>query len=57
MEPVNIGTGEDISMADFAEEINGDEITLRKAYLEKIPSISVDYAILEKRNQYRNGAV
>ena len=28
--------------------INGDEITLRKAYLEKIPSISVDYAILEK---------
>ncbi|MDB3999747.1 mannose-1-phosphate guanylyltransferase/mannose-6-phosphate isomerase [bacterium] len=29
-------------------EINGDEITLRKAYLEKIPSISVDYAILEK---------
>ena len=29
-------------------DINGDEITLRKAYLEKIPSISVDYAILEK---------
>ena len=29
-------------------DINADEITLRKAYLEKIPSISVDYAILEK---------
>ena len=29
-------------------DINRDEITLRKAYLEKIPSISVDYAILEK---------
>ena len=29
-------------------DVNGDEITLRKAYLEKIPSISVDYAILEK---------
>ncbi len=29
-------------------DINEDEITLRKAYLEKIPSISVDYAILEK---------
>ena len=29
-------------------DINGDELTLRKAYLEKIPSISVDYAILEK---------
>ena len=29
-------------------EINEDEITLRKVYLEKIPSISVDYAILEK---------
>ena len=29
-------------------DINGDEITLRKAYLDKIPSISVDYAILEK---------
>ncbi len=29
-------------------DINSDEITLRKAYLEKIPSISVDYAILEK---------
>ncbi len=29
-------------------DINGNEITLRKAYLEKIPSISVDYAILEK---------
>ena len=28
-------------------DINADEITLRKAYLEKIPSISVDYAILE----------
>ncbi len=29
-------------------DIIADEITLRKAYLEKIPSISVDYAILEK---------
>jgi mannose-1-phosphate guanylyltransferase/mannose-6-phosphate isomerase len=29
-------------------DINGDEITLRKAYLQKVPSISVDYAILEK---------
>ena len=29
-------------------DICGDEITLRKAYLKKIPSISVDYAILEK---------
>ena len=29
-------------------DISGDEITLRKAYLEEIPSISVDYAILEK---------
>ena len=29
-------------------DINADEITLRKAYLEKILSISVDYAILEK---------
>ena len=29
-------------------DVNGDEITLRKAYLNKIPSISVDYAILEK---------
>ncbi len=28
--------------------INADEITLRRAYLEKILSISVDYAILEK---------
>lgn len=30
------------------KDITGDEITLHKAYLEKIPSISVDYAILEK---------
>ena len=29
-------------------DINADEITLCEAYLEKIPSISVDYAILEK---------
>ncbi len=29
-------------------DINADEITLRKAYLAKIPSVSVDYAILEK---------
>ena len=29
-------------------DISGDEITLRKADLEKVPSISVDYAILEK---------
>ncbi len=30
------------------KDINKDEITLRKAHLEKITSISVDYAILEK---------
>ena len=29
-------------------DINADEITLREAYLDKISSISVDYAILEK---------
>ena len=29
-------------------DIHGDEITLCKTYFEKIPSISVDYAILEK---------
>ncbi len=29
-------------------DISGDEITLRKKYSEKIPAISVDYAILEK---------
>ncbi len=30
------------------KDINNDEITLRKTHLDKIPSISVDYAILEK---------
>ena len=30
------------------KDINNDEITLHKTHLEKIPSKSVDYAILEK---------
>ena len=51
---LNKSNVDDIELYKIAKEgwdnrdISGDEITLRKAYLEEIPSISVDYAILEK---------